>query len=108
MVCLYHGDYGPPDPSFAASAWARGDHGWGVALPNSLQQAHNIGEAEAIERHVLRGESVSWCHQGYAWADQDAIGWFYFAAFVLVVLPYVVTRLRAYAGDRRSCASRQT
>jgi hypothetical protein len=59
-----------------------------------LKDARNIGEAEAIERHVLKGESVSWCHQGYAWVDQDAIGWFYIAAFVFVVLPYLVVRIR--------------
>jgi hypothetical protein len=31
MVCLFHGDYGPPDPAFAVSA-ANG-HGWSVARP---------------------------------------------------------------------------
>jgi hypothetical protein len=67
--------------------------GWTVD-PRLLKNAHNIGEAEAIQRHVLKGEPVSWCHQGYAWVDQDAIGWFYLAAFVFVVLPYLVIKIR--------------
>jgi hypothetical protein len=91
MVCLFHGDYGPPDPAFAVSA-ANG-HGWTVA-PRLLTDARNIGEAEAIQRHVLKGEPVSWCHQGYAWVDQDAIGWFYLAAFVFVVLPHLFMKIR--------------
>ena len=94
MVCLFHGDYGPPDPAFAVSAAAGAAvHGWTVD-PRLLKDAHNIGEAEAIQRHVLKGEAVSWCHQGYAWVDQDAIGWFYLAAFVVVVLPYLVMKIR--------------
>ena len=108
MVCLFHDDYGPPDPSFAVSAARAAVHGWAVDA-SLLKAAHNIGEAEAIQRHVLRGESVSWCHQGYSWVDQNAIGWFYVAAFVFVVLPYLVIRIRALtcglgkgAGPRRS------
>jgi len=72
MVCLFHGDYGPPDPAVSAAPGAA-VHGWTVD-PRLLKNAHNIGEAEAIQRHVLKGEPVSWCHQGYAWVDQDAIG----------------------------------
>jgi hypothetical protein len=90
MVCLFHGDYGPPDPAFTVFAAAGAAvHGWTVD-PHLLKDAHNIGEAEAIQRHVLKGEPVSWCHQGYAWVDQDAIGWFYLAAFVFVVLTHQV------------------
>jgi hypothetical protein len=55
----------------------------------------NIGEAEAIERHLMRGETVTWCDQGYAWVEQDAVHWFYAAAFVLVVLPYLIVRFTA-------------
>ena len=92
MVCLFHGDYGPPDPAFSldsGSAW--------VVNANSLKKARNLGEADAIQRHLLRGEEVSWCHQGYAWVDQDAVVWFYFAAFLFVVLPFLIMRARAWA-----------
>jgi hypothetical protein len=98
MVCLFHGDYGPPDPSFTAS----GVHGHTWAIDASLlKQARNIGEAEAIQRQVLHHESVSWCHQGYSWTDQHAIGWFYLAAFAFVVLPYAVIRIRTLSSSPR-------
>jgi hypothetical protein len=93
MVCLFHSDYGPPDPAFTVSGASAAVHGWGVEA-SLLKEAHNIGEAEAIQRHGLRGEAVSWCHQGYSWVDQDAIGWFYIAAFVFVVLPYLVMKIK--------------
>jgi hypothetical protein len=60
-------------------------------------KTRNIGEAQAIERHLIRGESVSWCDQGYAWAEQDAVSWFYAAAFLFVVLPYLILRIKARA-----------
>jgi hypothetical protein len=72
MVCLFHGDYGPADPAFKPGAGSA----WMVDL-SSLKDARNIGEAEAIQRQLLRGESVSWCDQGYAWVGQDAVGRFY-------------------------------
>jgi len=101
MVCLFHGDYGPPDPTFTALAPAAKGHVWYVA-PNQLGGARNISEAEAIERHVLRGETVSWCHQANDWVDQDAITWFYIAAILFVVLPYLIVRMRAWASARGS------
>jgi len=70
--------------------------GWMVDA-TLLKSARNIGEAEAIQRHLIRGESVSWCDQGYAWAEQDAISWFYAAAFLFVVLPYLIFKIKARA-----------
>ena len=92
MVCLFHGDYGPADPAFdlgSGSTW--------VVDANSLTGARKLGEAEAIQRHLLRGEPVSWCDQGYAWVDQDTIVLFYVAAFLFVILPYLIIKARAWA-----------
>ena len=92
MVCLFHGDYGPANPAFnlgAGSTW--------VVDANSLKEARNLGEAEAIQRHLVRGEPVSWCDQGYTWVDQDAVGWFYLAAFLFVILPYLIMKAKARA-----------
>ena len=91
MVCLFHGDYGPPiRPSIRpGSTW--------IVDANSLKEARNLGEAEAIQRHLLRGEPVSWCDQGYAWVNQDAVVWFYFAAFLFVILPYLIMRAKVWA-----------
>ena len=92
MVCLFHGDYGPADPAFNLSSGSI----W-VVDANSLKDARNLGEAEAVQRHLLRGEPVSWCDQGYAWVDQDAVVWFYFAAFLFVILPYLIMRAMVWA-----------
>jgi len=32
-----------------------------------------------------------------AWVDQDAVGWFYLAAFLFVILPYLIMRAKAWA-----------
>ena len=95
MVCLYHGDYGPADAAFSLSAPSQsGVPGW-VVDARLLKDARNIGEAEAIQRHVIRGESVSWCDQGYNWAEQDAVAWFYLAVLLFVVLPYLIFKVKA-------------
>ena len=95
MVCLFHGDYGPADPAFKLDLGsASGGRGW-VVDAGLLKKARNIGEAEAIERHLIRGESVSWCDQGYAWVEQDAVGCFYIAALLFVALPYLVVKFRS-------------
>ena len=94
MVCLFHGDYGPADPALKLDPGSTvGARGW-IVDARSLKEARNIGEVEAVQRHLLRGEAVSWCDQGYAWVEQDAIGWFYAAAFLLVVLPYLIVRIK--------------
>jgi hypothetical protein len=98
MVCLFHGDYGPVDPAFKLDLGSRvSGRGWSVDA-SLLKDARNVGEAEAIQRHLLRGEQVSWCDQGYAWAEQDVVGWFYIAAFLFIVLPYVIMKIRAWRG----------
>ena len=76
MVCLFHGDYGPANPGFSIAGESVAARGWRVDA-SQLAQARNLGEAEAIQRHILKGEAVLWCHQGYSWVDQPAIGWFY-------------------------------
>jgi hypothetical protein len=96
MPCLFHGDYGPQDPNLAIRG-STAVHG-GIVDPIVLREARNIGEAEAIQRHVLRGEAVSWCHQGYSWVDQSAIGWFYIAVFVFIVLPYFLMKIDVMRG----------
>lgn len=93
MVYLFHGDYGPADSGFSISAAAPAEHGWSVDA-RLLTEARNLGEAAAIQRHALRGETVTWCHPGYSWVDQPAIGWLYVAPFVFVVLPYLAAKLR--------------
>jgi hypothetical protein len=87
-TCLYHGDYGPADSVFSASA-SPADIRW------IRQGARNLGEGQAIQRQQLRGDSIAWCDQGYAWAEQDAVHWLLIVAFVFVIVPYLVLRLTA-------------
>ena len=35
--------------------------------------------------------------KGYTWVDQDAVGWFYLAAFLFVILPYLIMKAKAWA-----------
>jgi len=98
MVCLYHSDYGPADPAFNVGAATRQFGVRGSAVDATLlKDARNIGEVEAIQRHLLRGESISWCDQGYAWAEQDAVSWFYLGVFLFVVFPYLIFKIKAQA-----------
>jgi hypothetical protein len=95
IVCLYYGDYGPGDPAFDSNSGSPfSGRGWSVDA-SLLKDARNSGEAEAIQRHLLRGGQGSWCDQEYAWAEQDAVAWFYIAAFLFVVLPYLIMKIRA-------------
>ena len=50
MVCLFHGDYGPADPAFDLGSGLT----W-VVDANSLKEARNLGEGEAIQRHPSSG-----------------------------------------------------
>jgi hypothetical protein len=100
VVCLFHGDYGPADLGFSV-AGASAAHGWRVDA-SQLTQARNLGEAQAIQRHLLRRETVTWCHPGYSWVDQPVISWFYAAAFLFVVLPYLLIKIGGWGfGFRR-------
>jgi hypothetical protein len=106
MVCLFHGDYGPADPAFRLDLASTADGRGSIVDSGLLKEARNIGEAEAIERYLIRGETVTWCDQGYAWVQQDAITWFYAAAFLFVVLPYLIVRIRARARGASSAPHR--
>jgi hypothetical protein len=93
MTCLYAGDYGPADPGFDPLA------GGGRLLRgfdsqrSELARAQNLGQLQAMERQLQRGESIAWCDQGYAWAQGPAVEGFLIGFSMLVVLPYAVKRL---------------
>jgi len=93
MTCLYASDYGPADPAFDPLA------GGGQVLRGfedhwpELARAQNLGQLQAMERQFLRGGSITWCDQGYAWAESSAVEAFLVGFTVLVVLPYAVKRL---------------
>ena len=93
MTCLYASDYGPADPAFDPLA------GGGRLLrgfesqKSELSRAQNLGQLQAMERQLHRGESIAWCDQGYAWAEGPAVEGFLVGFSMLVVLPYALKRL---------------
>jgi len=62
-------------------------------MPHELVRAQNLGQLEAMERQLQRGQSIVWCDQGYGWAQSAAAEGFLAGFTVLVVLPYAVKRL---------------
>lgn len=93
MHCLYRGDYGPPAPGFNPGA------GDGVLLRGfeshraELMRAKNLGQLEAMERQLLRGEQIQWCDQGYGWTYQPRVDWFFDSVLILVVAPWFAWRV---------------
>ena len=93
MTCLYASDYGPADPGFDALAdGGRLLRGF-EAHASELARAQNLGQLEAMERQLQRGQSIVWCEQGYGWVQGPAVEGFLAGFTILVVLPYAVKRL---------------
>jgi hypothetical protein len=95
MSCLYASDYGPPEPGFDPLA----DNGRLIKGFEDhaavLARAANLGQLEAMQRVLHRNESITWCDQGYGWAEGGAVHALFAAILALVVLPYAVLTLRA-------------
>jgi hypothetical protein len=95
MSCLYASDYGPPEPGFNPLA----DNGRLIKGFEDhaavLARAANLGQLEAMQRVLRRNESITWCDQGYGWAEGDAVHILFAAILAFVVLPYAVFTLRA-------------
>jgi hypothetical protein len=103
VSCLYASDYGPPEPGFdALAAGGRLIKGF-EAHAAELARATNLGQLEAMERVLQRGEHVSWCDQGYGWVEGTAVHALFAAILVFVILPYaawrLVVRLRLVSAD---------
>ncbi len=101
MRCLYRTDYGPPDAKFEAfsdgivpDGLTRGD----VAV---LATAQNLGQFEAMQRKLAKGESIVWCDQGYGWVHDPVIEGF-FAIAAAIVFPFALFRLTRRRGFRRA------
>jgi hypothetical protein len=100
VTCLYAIDYGPADPAFDPVT------GGGQLLrgfephASELARAQNLGQLQAMERQLQRGQSITWCDQGYSWVESPAVEGFLAGFMLLVVLPYAVKRLapRLYSG----------
>jgi hypothetical protein len=87
MLCLYHSDYGPPDPAFNPAANG-GAVLRGFESPVSdLVRARNRGELDAMIRQLRHGREIQWCDQGYGWTYQKPINDMFEIIVIAVIVP---------------------
>ena len=53
-----------------------------------------------MERNFAKGESVTWCDDGYAWVYDQKVGDFFGAIVAFVILPWLVLRVAPSLGER--------
>jgi len=100
MSCLYATDYGPPDPSFEASA------GGGRLIKGfethagELARAQNLGQLQAMERKLAKGEAITWCDNGYGWVYDQKVGDLFGAIIAFVILPWFLLRVAPALAER--------
>jgi hypothetical protein len=104
MSCLYSSDYGPPDPGFDPLA---GNGRLLTGFENhraDLAHAQNLGQLQAMERQFTRGETVTWCDNGYGWVYDQKVGDFFGAILAFVVLPWILFRVAPALAERLGLA----
>ncbi|HEV2551949.1 MAG TPA: hypothetical protein VGU20_31870 [Stellaceae bacterium] len=106
MRCLYRSDYGPPDPSFEAFNDGIVPNGVTRSDVAVLATAENIGQFEAMQRKLAKGEAIIWCDQGYGWVHDPMIEGF-FALSAALVVPLALFRLMRRLGFLRARTSKQ-
>jgi hypothetical protein len=93
MSCLFASDYGPPDPQFdPLVSGGRLIQGF-ESHRGMLMQAKNLSQLQAMERKLAKGETVTWCDNGYGWVYDQKVGDFFGAIIAFVILPWLVMRV---------------
>ena len=99
MSCLFASDYGPAVPGFnPLSGNGRLVIGF-EAHKDQLASAQNLGQLEAMKRKFAKGETVTWCDNGYSWVYDQKVGDFFGAILAFVILPWVVLRIAPALGE---------
>ena len=101
MRCLYRSDYGPPDPTFEAFADGIVPDGLTRSDVAVLATAQNVGQFEAMQRKLAKGEAFIWCDQDYGWVHNPAIEGF-FAIGTALLVPLALFRLARRLGFLRA------
>jgi len=100
MSCLFKSDYGAPDPGFDPLA----GNGYLIAgfEPHRAQLAgaQNLGQLRAMERKFAKGETVTWCDDGYGWVYDAKVGDFFGAILAFVILPWLLLRVAPALAER--------
>lgn len=100
MSCLFASDYGPPQPGFdPLSGNGRLIHGF-EAHQAQLATAQNLGQLQAMERRFAKGDTVTWCDDGYRWVYDPKISDFFGVIVAFVILPWLVMRIAPALAER--------
>jgi hypothetical protein len=100
MSCLFASDYGPPQPGFDPLS-GHGDLIRGFEAHRAqLASAQNLGQLQAMERKITKGETVTWCDNGYGWTYDWKVGDFFGAILAFVILPWLVMRVAPTLAER--------
>jgi hypothetical protein len=63
------------------------------AHASELAKAQNLGQLEAMERQLQRGQDILWCDQGYSWVYERNVDDFFAVLATFVILTYFVFRV---------------
>jgi hypothetical protein len=96
VPCLYESDYGAPDPGFDPFADGGRLVAGFAAQDRQLARAKNLGQLQAMERTLARGDEILWCEQGYGWVYGRSVDALFAAIVIAVILPYAVWKARAW------------
>jgi len=100
MVCLFASDYGLPQAGFDPLA------GNGVLIRGfeahraQLAAAQNPDQLAAMKRVFAKGETVTWCDNGYQWVYDRKVGDFFGAIVAFVIIPWLVLRVAPALAER--------
>jgi hypothetical protein len=93
MSCLFASDYGPAHPGFEPLAQGGALIAGLEAHRGALAAAQNLGQLQAMERKFAKGETVTWCDNGYGWVYDQKVGDFFGAIIAFVILPWLAVRV---------------
>jgi hypothetical protein len=100
MACLYASDYGPPDPHFDPLAAKPHLMAGFESHQAQLARAQNLGQLQAMERALAKGETIAWCDTGYGWTYDQKVDDFFIAIVAFIILPWLVLRVAPGFAER--------
>jgi hypothetical protein len=106
MRCLYPTDYGPPDPGFDPSLGGGRLMTGFESHHSELARAQNLGQLQAMERKLAKGETVTWCDNGYGWVYDEKIGDLFGGIIAFVILPWLLLRIAPALAERLRAVAR--
>jgi hypothetical protein len=75
------------------------------AHAGELARAQNLGQLQAMERNLARGEKITWCDNGYGWVYDEKVDYFFGAIVAFVILPWLLMRVAPALAERMRLVS---